>query len=51
MNMEKVFAGIIGVAMITTLILPKRNTVGVINAGGTAVGRILGTAMGTAKPV
>jgi hypothetical protein len=48
-TVEKVLMGIIGVAMITTLILPKRQTPAVIGAAGTAFSRSLGTAMGTTK--
>jgi len=41
--------GIIGVAMVTTLILPRRQTPQVINAAGTAFTRSLGTAMGVTR--
>lgn len=48
-SIEKVLMGIIGVAMVTTLILPRRQTPAVINAAGGAFRRSLGTAMGTTQ--
>ena len=42
--------GIIGIGMLTTLILPGRQTVGVVNAVGGLSKGVLGTAMGTARP-
>jgi hypothetical protein len=48
-TVEKVALAIVGVAMITTLILPGRQTPAVINATGTAFSRSLGTAMGTGR--
>lgn len=45
--MEKFLTGVIGVAMVTTMILPKRQTPAVISAFGSALSRTLGTAMGT----
>jgi hypothetical protein len=45
-TIEKVLMGIIGVAMVTTLILPRRQTPQVINAAGGAFTRALGTGMG-----
>jgi len=48
-TIEKVLMGIIGVAMVTTLILPRRQTPQVINAAGTAFTRSLGTAMGVTR--
>jgi hypothetical protein len=50
-TIEKVLMGIIGVAMVTTLILPKRQTPQVINAPGSAFRGSLATAMGTGKKV
>lgn len=47
MNLSRAVALILGIGMVTTLILPGRQTVGVINAAGTAGRRLLGTAMGT----
>lgn len=49
-TVEKLGASIIGLAMVTTLILPGRQTVPVINAGSRLLTRVLGTAMGTHKP-
>lgn len=50
-TLERVLMGIIGVAMVTTLILPRRETARVIGAGGTAFRGSLATAMGTGKRV
>ena len=50
-TVEKIASGIIGLGLVTTLILPKRQTVGVLSASGTFVQKVLGTAMGTARPV
>lgn len=44
---EKVAMGIIGVAMVTTLILPRRQTPAVIDAVSRLFRGALGTAMGT----
>lgn len=44
---QKVAMGVIGLAVITTLILPGRQTVPVINAFGQFTQGTLGTAMGT----
>lgn len=49
MEGEKIAAGIMGLALVTTLILPKRQTPAVISAFGGATAGVLGTAMGTAK--
>jgi len=46
---EKYAALIVGLAMATTLVLPDRQTAGVIESFGKAIRGILGTAMGTAK--
>lgn len=48
-TIEKVLMGIIGVAMVTTLILPRRQTPQVIGAAGTAFSRALGTSMGQTR--
>jgi hypothetical protein len=50
-TIEKVLMGIVGVAMVTTLILPKRQTPQVIGAAGNAFRGSLATAMGTGKTV
>lgn len=48
---EKVAAGIIGIGLVTTLLLPGRQTVGVIDAFGRLTRGTLATAMGTGKQV
>ena len=48
---EKIGLGIIGIGMITTLLLPGRQTVGVINAVTGLFRGSLATAMGTGKSV
>lgn len=50
-SVERIALAIVGVAMITTLILPGRQTPKVINATGTAFRGSLATAMGTGKKV
>jgi hypothetical protein len=50
-TIEKVLTGIIGVALVTTLILPRRQTPQVIQAAGNAFRGSLATAMGTGKRV
>ncbi len=49
-TVEKIALAIVGVAAITTLVLPNRKSADVIKAGGNVFVRALGTAMGTAKP-
>lgn len=48
---EKWAAGIISIGMVTTLILPKRQTPKVINAVTRLMRGTLATAMGTGKKV
>jgi len=50
-TVEKIALAIIGVALATTLILPRRQTPQVIGATGTAFRQSLATAMGTGKRV
>ena len=50
-TVEKVAMGVIGVAMITTLVLPGRQTVPAINAFTGLFRGSLATAMGTGKKV
>jgi hypothetical protein len=50
-TIEKFLLGVVGIAMVTTLILPNRKTPDVIKAGTGFVRGTLGTAMGTAKAV
>lgn len=44
--LEKVLVAVVGVAMVTTLVLPKRQTPAVLTAGGNAFAKILGAAEG-----
>lgn len=46
-TIQKFVTGIVGIAMITTLILPGRQTPAVLNAGRDFATGVLGTAMGT----
>lgn len=45
-TIEKVAMGIVGIAMVTTLILPDRQTVPVLNASFGGFSQALKTAMG-----
>jgi hypothetical protein len=49
-NGKLIIVGLVGLGTITTLILPKRQTIGVVNAFRDLGAKWLGTAMGTAKP-
>lgn len=48
---QKFVGGLIAIGLVTTAILPKRQTIGVINAITAFIRGTLGTAMGTAKAV
>lgn len=48
---QKWLTGIVAVGMVTTLILPRRQTVPVINAVGGLLRGSLATAMGTGRTV
>lgn len=48
--LEKFLTGVVGVALVTTMILPGRQTPQVTDAAGTALSRVLGTVMGTSAP-
>lgn len=48
---EKIASGIVGIALVTTLILPGRQTPAVINAFTNLFRGSLATAMGTGKKV
>jgi hypothetical protein len=48
-DVVKIFMGIIAVGMVTTLILPDRQTVGVINAAGNVFRSSLATAMASSQ--
>lgn len=50
MNIERIVALIVAGGIITSLILPGRQTVGVIGATDKLFRGALGTAMGTARP-
>lgn len=45
-TLEKVAMGIVGIALVTTLILPGRQTASVLKAGGGVFNNALKTAMG-----
>ena len=44
---QKVVTGLVAIALVTTAILPKRQTASVIGAGGNALGNLFATVMGT----
>ncbi len=48
-SMEKMFGGLVAIAMVTTLILPKRQTPAVLNATGNLISKSFGAVMGTGK--
>lgn len=48
-TLQKIAMGVIGIGLVTTLILPKRQTPQVIGAFDRLFRGALGTAMGTAK--
>jgi hypothetical protein len=50
-TLEKFMMGVVGIALVTTLILPKRQTPQVIGAATGFVRGTLATAMGTGKKV
>lgn len=50
-TIEKFMMAIVGVALVTTMILPKRQTPQVINAATGFVRGVTSTAMGTGKSV
>jgi hypothetical protein len=50
-TIEKFMMGVVGIALVTTLILPKRQTPQVIGAATGFVRGTLATAMGTGKKV
>lgn len=49
-TLEKFLTGIVGVALVTTMVLPKRQTPAVITAFGSSLSRVMGTVMGTSIP-
>lgn len=48
-TVQKFVVGIVAIGMVTTLVLPQRQSSQVITAGFSGTSRLLGTAMGTAK--
>lgn len=48
-TLEKVLVAVVGIALITTLVLPGRQTPAVFQAGGSAVSGLLSTAMGSSN--
>jgi len=49
-TLQKVALGLVAIGMITTLILPKRQTPAVIGAADKLIRGAFGTVMGTARP-
>lgn len=45
-SIEKFLTALVGVALVTTLVLPKHKGPEVISAGGSALGNLISTAMG-----
>lgn len=46
---QKFVAGIVAIGLVTTLVLPNRQSANVIGAAASGSSKLLGTAMGTAK--
>lgn len=44
---QKIITGVVAIGLVTTAILPKRQTASVINAGGGALSGLFATVMGT----
>jgi hypothetical protein len=49
-TVQKLITGLIAVALVTTAVLPKRSTPGVITAAGSAGSSLFSTVMGTSRP-
>jgi hypothetical protein len=49
-TVQKLVTGFVAIALLTTAILPKRQTAGVINAAGGAGSSLFSTVMGTSVP-
>lgn len=47
---QKLVTGLIAIALVTTAVLPKRQTSQVITAGGGALSNLFSTVMGTSVP-
>lgn len=46
-GLQKAFSAVAGIALVTTLVLPKRQTAAVIKAIGDSLSNVFGTVMGT----
>lgn len=46
-GLEKFLTAIVGIALVTTLILPKRQTPAVLNAAGSSLSAVLKASMGS----
>lgn len=46
---QKFVSGLIAIGLVTTLVLPNRQSASVIGAASSGGSKLLGTAMGTAK--
>lgn len=44
---QKAFASLAGIALVTSLILPQRQTAAVLKAGSDGLAKLFGTVMGT----
>jgi hypothetical protein len=44
---QKIVSGLIGIALVTTAVLPKRQTAGVLTAGSQGLSGLFATVMGT----
>ena len=44
-DLQKILVAIVGIALVTTLVLPGRQTPAVLTAGGKAFSGVLGTAI------
>jgi hypothetical protein len=49
-TLQKVVTGFVAIGLLTTAILPKRQTASVIGAGGGALSNVFSTVMGTSTP-
>jgi hypothetical protein len=46
-TLQKIITGVVAIGLVTTAVLPKRNTASVINASGGALSGLFATVMGT----
>jgi hypothetical protein len=49
-TVQKIVTGLVAIALLTTAVLPKRNTAGVVSAAGGAGSSLFSTVMGTSVP-